>query len=389
MVQFTITSGGYTKTIAYFITTWPSSVTLWTSTGWTLNYVKCKYYAYFSVIGYFFYTDTNVEVATNSFSASYCNSYTSGVTGPNVMYFTQNYIVSDGTPVTYVSEIDFTPTITSLTNFGFRNGDSMVLSITHFNVYWGTISSCNALGGLSSTSMNQVLTCVVRNTSNIYITNIGSFLTDPLLGPTTNYRVKYSFVANGAVNAANVFMKYYIVLYSNLDACLNGYQGIFNVVDANGLWASCYFADPNLNCYWGQSPSLGTFLLQKVTDTYMQVVFAPATNLVFGGTTSYVHTFLIMLNPFNYGTTCTISNVIFEMSTATTPGSGFNNTSPITSVACNSGYLSFTFSGLAFSSYWGGLGPASDGTWQTNEYLIFYLTISPDPSQRDLPSLHH
>lgn len=84
MIQFTITYGGSTKTIAYFITTWPSltNVGYTTTYGWTLNYVKCKYYALYSVIGYFFYSDTNVEIATNSFSSSYCTGYTSGVTAP-------------------------------------------------------------------------------------------------------------------------------------------------------------------------------------------------------------------------------------------------------------------------------------------------------------------
>jgi hypothetical protein len=121
----------------------------------------------------------------------------------------------------------------------------------------------------------------------------------------------------------------------------------------------------------------------------MQVAFAPYNNPNYGTSTAFQHYFRITFNGFNYGAGCSISNVIFEMSTSTTPGTGYNNTSPITGTSCTSTYIQLYFNGLGFPSYWGGVGPAADGIWNSNEYLIFYITISPDPSARDLPSLQH
>jgi hypothetical protein len=99
-----LTVSGVTKKWAYFITTYQgtSTVSISTSYGWTLSYLKCKYFAGLSITAYFFFSDTSIEVATNSFSLSYCDGYTGGVTSPTSKYFSQNYFISDGTPITYV-----------------------------------------------------------------------------------------------------------------------------------------------------------------------------------------------------------------------------------------------------------------------------------------------
>jgi hypothetical protein len=39
----------------------------------------------------------------------------------------------------------------------------MVLSITYGFSYWGTIKSCNVLGGIISTSINKIATCSVAS----------------------------------------------------------------------------------------------------------------------------------------------------------------------------------------------------------------------------------
>ena len=43
---------------------------------------------------------------------------------------------------------------------------------------------------------------------------------------------------------------------------------------------------------------------------------------------------------------------------------------------------------VTFSTLWGGLGAASDNEWDSNEYIIMYLTIAPG-SDMDLPVLEH
>jgi hypothetical protein len=194
-------------------------------------------------------------VATNSFSSSYCDGYTSGVSAPVSKYFSQSSFVSGGIPVTFVHEIDFTSTL-GISNFGFRNGDAMVLAISFDSTYWGTITSCSVLGGLNSTSMNQVLSCTVASNSKIYISNIAGFLAHPKLGTTTNYRVKYSFLTSGVTNTGNYAINFFTTLYANIDAYNNNYQGIF--YEYNTLSTSCYYSNPS-SCYLGQSASYGTF----------------------------------------------------------------------------------------------------------------------------------
>ncbi len=96
LLQYTLVSGGVTTTYAYFITTWPSNANLsYTASGWGLSYLKCKYFAALSITASFFYSDTTIEVAPQSFSSSYCNGWTGS--SPVSKYFSQSYFVADGT----------------------------------------------------------------------------------------------------------------------------------------------------------------------------------------------------------------------------------------------------------------------------------------------------
>jgi hypothetical protein len=133
----------------------------------------------------------------------------------------------------------------------------MVLAISYSLVFWGTMLSCSVLGGINSTSPLLKSTCNVGSNSLLYITNIGGFITDPLLASTQNYRVKVSFLGSGLSSLVLTGMTSQITLYSNIDAYSNGYQGIFSF--SVTLPSSCYYTDPS-NCYHAY-PKNGTFSL--------------------------------------------------------------------------------------------------------------------------------
>lgn len=181
LLTMTISTSGVVKKYAYFVTTYQSNTNVSTSTtyGWTLQYLKCKYFANFDIKAFFYYSDTSIQVATNSFSSSYCDGYSSGISSPSLVQFSQSHYNNNGTPITYVQEFDLTGTINSISNFGFRSGDQMVLKISYNNTFWGTVSDCTLLGGVMSTSLTQVATCNVGSNSVLYISNIGGFIPNP------------------------------------------------------------------------------------------------------------------------------------------------------------------------------------------------------------------
>jgi hypothetical protein len=104
LLTFQITSGGVTKRNAYFVTTFQSNANVSTSTtyGWTLSYLKCKYFANFNIISYFYYGDTSIQVATNTFNKAYCDGYTSGISSPSLIKTSQSHYNNNGTAITYV-----------------------------------------------------------------------------------------------------------------------------------------------------------------------------------------------------------------------------------------------------------------------------------------------
>lgn len=321
LLQYTLTSAGVTTQYAYFIRTWASNAnnSYTTYSGWGLTYLKCKYYAGLTVSALFFYADNQIEVAVQTFSNSYCNGYTSGVNSPVSKYFSQSYFVADGTPTDLVHEFDITPSLTSITNFGFTTGDAMVLSIFYDADPWGSISSCSVLGGVISTSINQRAYCNVGSSTNIYIVNVGGFVADPLLALTTAYRIKIKFTSSGLVYTPNNNnFNFFIKLFANLDAYTNSYQAI--IYEYNAIASAsplCYYAtlspssSPN-SCIISQSGGvLGDFQVQTLTDTFIRVAFSPYTLLDYQTNTGHGHHFLITTNGFNFGPGCTISNVVY------------------------------------------------------------------------------
>jgi hypothetical protein len=146
----------------------------------------------------------------------------------------------------------------SLTDFSFASGDAMVLSISFSNNFWTSIVSCNVLGGVISTSANQKAACYPSVSNNqIYITNIGGFETDPLLGSLTNKRIKIMFIGYNLTYLSSTAMTFNMILYANGDAYTKGYQGIFN--RGNTLPNNCYDAALPSCYHVYNSANIGSF----------------------------------------------------------------------------------------------------------------------------------
>ena len=135
-MEYTYVTGGRTYKYAYFVRTWPSNTNLYLHSGggWALQYIKCKFY-HLSWTAYFFFSDTTIEVATNTFTASNAQSLsTSGIADPVNKYYDQDYRKNDGGDTNFIVEMDLTPAMDSLSNFEFRSGDEMVLYFVFSNV---------------------------------------------------------------------------------------------------------------------------------------------------------------------------------------------------------------------------------------------------------------
>jgi hypothetical protein len=88
------------------MTTWQSNtnISYTANAGWTLSYLKCKYYASWTITAYYGFSDYQLEVATNQYNAADSNSLSStGITAPTIKYFSQNYYGTDGTDTTFVT----------------------------------------------------------------------------------------------------------------------------------------------------------------------------------------------------------------------------------------------------------------------------------------------
>jgi hypothetical protein len=61
LLEYTIVSGGVTKKYAYFVTTWQTTTNLTVNLGqgWTLKYIKCRYF-YQSYITYHFFEKNSI-----------------------------------------------------------------------------------------------------------------------------------------------------------------------------------------------------------------------------------------------------------------------------------------------------------------------------------------
>lgn len=98
----------------------------------------------------------------------------------------------------------------------------------------------------------------------------------------------------------------------------------------------------------------GPFELQRVTDTSMRVSFGTRQNLNFQ-TSGWTQIFDISFNGFSYGTGCTISNAVLEVSTSSTPGSGFNNTIAPDIMTCSRNRITIQYTNRVWNSIWGAI----------------------------------
>ena len=288
--------------------TWPSTTNnyLVSNGGWAIQYLKCKFYA-LSFTAYFFFSDTTVEQATNTFTASNAQSLsTSGISDPVNIYYDQDYRISDGTDTNFMVEMDLTPALNSLSNFEFRNGDEMVLYFTFSRVEWGTTKSCQLIGGVISTSPTKKAYCMIAS-NHIMIRNVAGFEENANLDAATNKRVKFTFVGDSLGDYTSTTRYITTYLYANYDAYSNSYQAIF-YEDAT-LINNCYYPTSS-TCWYSHNDAYSYFELQKVTDTSIQAVYKVASNRNFGGN-YYDHYFSVDFNTFGYGSGCSVSSTIF------------------------------------------------------------------------------
>lgn len=165
-------------------------------------------------------------------------------------------------------------------------------------------------------------------------------------------------------------------MFANMDAFSLNYD---RILQRSCAAYSPTFYDVGQGNYPNSRSPFGTFLLQKLTNSYVQVAFSPSGNLDFGGTAAY-YRFQLNYRRFNFGATCTISNVIAEFSTtSSTPGSGVNNTLNPGTLSCTDDNLVVQFDNKVFGSVWAG----ADGKYNPGMYTILYITIA--GSNQDFP----
>lgn len=85
-----------------------------------------------------------------------------------------------------------------------------------------------------------------------------------------------------------------------------------------------------------------------------------------------------------------MSNLVLEISTTNSPGTGTNHTATPTVLGCYGDRIRIEFHNIVFANIWGGLSTSAayDNIFATNEFIIIYMTIAPG-SNVELPALHH
>ena len=161
-MDITSSNGATVKKYAYFVSTFQSNTNFSTiaKNGWALKYLKCKFFAHFNIVSYFYFSDTSIEKATNTFRSTDCDGITASVSDPVLKYFQQSPYQNNGTAKTYIMEIDITAMYNSLTSFNFRSGDEMVVQVNFNTSFWGTVENCSVLGGVLATSNSKQPSCV-------------------------------------------------------------------------------------------------------------------------------------------------------------------------------------------------------------------------------------
>ena len=96
----------------------------------------------------------------------------------------------------------------------------MVLVFTFDRMDWTDTLSCSLLGGIISTSMNKQAYCehVGSNDGKMLIRNVGGFMEDPLLDPSTNKRVKFMYKGTSLTALNSISRSITVELYANYDS---------------------------------------------------------------------------------------------------------------------------------------------------------------------------
>ena len=266
--------------------------------------------------------------------------------------------------------MDITSVTTALSNFVVESGDSFVMGFSFSSIWWGSVTACRFVGGLTN-SNGQAVACTKVSDSYFYASNFNGFESNPLVSSTTAQRVRVELTAS-TINNNTITLT--VELFANMDAYTQDYDRIFQKSCAS--YTPNYYdivQNGNIN---GQANS-GDFILQKLTNSYIQGAFMPGWLLSWGGS-SYYYRFQFNYRRFNFGSTCSVSNVILEFSSSSTPGSGVNNTVNPTGTTCNSSTILIYFDNMVFSTIWAGI-----STFNTNQYMIVYITIA--GSTQDFP----
>lgn len=206
------------------------------------------------------------------------------------------------------------------------------------------------MGGLTN-SRGEAVTCtpVTGSDAYIYAGNFDGFETNPLLSSSTNYRVRFEITA-ASLNNANA--SFTVLLFANKDAYDNNLQRIFE--KSTAAYDATFWDVSVDNTTVGATA--GNFILQKLTNTNIQAAFSPSVNLNYGTNNGWYYRFSINFYRFHFGATCTVSNIVAEMtnSSTATPGTGVNNTVNPTWTSCTQTNIEFGWDIVTMSNIWAG-----------------------------------
>jgi hypothetical protein len=157
-------------------------------------------------------------------------------------------------------------------------------------------------------------------------------------------------------------------MFANIDCYINNYEKIFQKSAAGN--DPFFFDGPTGKNIELLNFILGNFILQKLTNTYTQKALVSHINLGFDGS---INNFQFIYERFNFGMSCSVTNIILELSTFSTSGNDVNNRINL-ATTCNGTSITIiiiTFSSEVFSIIW-----ATSPNLNTNMFIIVYVTIA-------------
>jgi hypothetical protein len=99
-------------------------------------------------------------------------------------------------------------------------------------------------------------------------------------------RVKILYRGSSLSDLTSTSRSITISLFANYDAYINNFQAI--VTKTASQIDNCYYPDVSTStCYINHGNGGGTFLLQKVSDTFIQAAYQPRSTINFGSGNTY------------------------------------------------------------------------------------------------------